>query len=507
MIKTFCYLYAKRNIRLYAILLTLILSPVSLYSQVIDKDSVWIHMPNGVIKAYSRKHLEKLHANEENQFLTFSFPSGEYTIYEGENELTEDTLEVSNEGDTRQYQCRADAIVSIPENDWCSAMNNNGTLIVKILPNMTTEQRTIDIKVNSTRYLLIIHVIQAFRIDSLSDIIPEEVLELFDSSIIPFNPGNTPPNIEGTYFMDPMILTYSSQEKDNWIFGKQNEGQILFLSEYIRFSEQNTTNSIICEKLTSDGCAYSVSNECKITGSGDLFTIFHKSTTTDDKYKAKAISTDIISGRWTPSGIEDISSAFVMVEKDDPNNNYVSVGTCRKFVDADNISFNATWPRSSALTPPYKDKKVKSDSQSVNAMAIVLRGVEDNLILELNNAPELKVKDDKTFDVILGDIILQNITAEQLNYIQYLHDESIATNITDPKSEEAFKIHIKIENENICFPNLSKDTNMALYYSDGTICQIDTQRKGSQVLFNISHLSPGTYILQINKQSIKFVKR
>ena len=140
-------------------------------------------------------------------------------------------------------------------------------------------------------------------------------------------------------------------------------------------------------------------------------------------------------------------------------------------------------------------------------MAIVLRGVEDNLILELNNAPELKVKDDKTFDVILGDIILQNITAEQLNYIQYLHDESIATNITDPKSEEAFKIHIKIENENICFPNLSKDTNMALYYSDGTICQIDTQRKGSQVLFNISHLSPGTYILQINKQSIKFVKR
>lgn len=474
-------------------------------AQVIDKDSIWIHMYDGEVKAYSRQNIEKIHANGVNQYVTFSFPATDYTIYEGENEMLEETLEISNEGETRQLNCKADAKVSMPEIDWCTAVNDNGTLIITVSPNTTTEQRTVDIEVSRKNYLLIVHVIQAFRVDELSDIIPEDVLKLFDSSVIPFNPGNNPPNIEGTYFIDPMLLTYSSLEKDNWFFEKQKEGKIIFMSDYIRLTNQNANNILICEMMSFDGQVYSISTDCKVTGSGDRFTLFYKSTLTDALYGAKAMTTDIFSGRWTPSGIEDLSYAFVMIEKDDPNSNFIAVGNCRKFVDGDNIAFNATWPSSPTYAP--RNKKAKTKDASVNAMSIVFRGEGENMLLELNGIPELIVKKDKTFDVALRDIVLQNITAEQIDYIQYLHDDSVAPNAIDSKWVEKLQIRISIDDDIIRLSDISETTKLSLQRVDGTVCKVDITRNGDQAQVNISHLVQGMYILQVNNQIIKFQKR
>lgn len=172
----------------------------------------------------------------------------------------------------------------------------------------------------------------------LDDVVPEEIQDKI-SKHIPIYNGVNPPNIEGTYFIDPFVAVFC---EDN---GFEPGTQVVPI--YIRFTNQNSEfNTLDFERKST------ISNmEGKgafICGSGSRFTAFFNTEGySSDIFNKTAL---VISGTKTPSGIEDLYYAFIMVEKgEDPDNILMQEGYFRVFKDEDGLSVPTSWP--SVLAP------------------------------------------------------------------------------------------------------------------------------------------------------------
>lgn len=166
--------------------------------------------------------------------------------------------------------------------------------------------------------------------------VPPEILDEMKPYITIYS-GNTPPNIENTYFIDPMVTVYCQDEDE----GGFKKGDIVS-SKYIKFANQNNTAKTIGYAGRS-GDQISVGKGAFISGSGNNFTVYLDTEGTSSGIYTKTAL--VISGTKTSTGIQGIRYAFVMVEKgDDPDSELMDEGVFRVFEDSDGMALLSTWP-------------------------------------------------------------------------------------------------------------------------------------------------------------------
>jgi hypothetical protein len=180
---------------------------------------------------------------------------------------------------------------------------------------------------------------------TIAQVIPEDIRKEIEP-YIPLYEGKNPPNINGTYLIEPVELVYDSGDSYKPGFDK-------FFPFYIKFSNQNPNNNTIdCQqKEFYKGKRYGESEGkgVYISGEGNNFTVYFDSTGESffDEYSVVTKKADIISGKKTDDGIKDIRHVLIMLEKgSDPKNKVMKVGKFRVFKDGDEMAKNATWPSS-----------------------------------------------------------------------------------------------------------------------------------------------------------------
>ena len=176
---------------------------------------------------------------------------------------------------------------------------------------------------------------------------------------MPINTGTTPPDIEGTYLMNPDALVYTSD-------GQFSVGYV-FADLTMQFSGQNSITNIITYKNKTGGSLES-SDEVSVSGSGDNFTAYFNTVGEyDDKVTTFKTAT-IISGTISNSGIENLTEAFVMLEKNDPNKILMAVNEYRIFKDGNGLASNTTWPslKSAIINSKGKLNRVSANRNQVN---------------------------------------------------------------------------------------------------------------------------------------------
>lgn len=163
---------------------------------------------------------------------------------------------------------------------------------------------------------------------SIEDFFNPELVEALEDLGIDINTGNTPPNIEGTFFASPLILKVSTVPTD--IIGTQ------FYDIAFTFSNQNN------QELTIDFLGVSVietdvGNGSFISGEGNKFSIFLKTESTIGNYPAESAIT--ISGTFTTDGINELHMAYLMLDnKGNIEEVYIDNNQGRLLYDSDSIS-------------------------------------------------------------------------------------------------------------------------------------------------------------------------
>lgn len=166
--------------------------------------------------------------------------------------------------------------------------------------------------------------------------VPPQVLDSMKPYITIYS-GNTPPDIENTYFIDPMSTVYCQD-------GVYAKGDIV-TSTYIKFTNQDNTAKTIEYADQEVGISASTGKGAFISGSGNNFTVYLDTEGTSLGIYTKTAL--VISGTKTSTGIQGIRYAFVMVDKgDDPTNKLMDKGVFRVFEDSDGTALLATWPSS-----------------------------------------------------------------------------------------------------------------------------------------------------------------
>ena len=148
--------------------------------------------------------------------------------------------------------------------------------------------------------------------------------------------GVNPPNVEGTFRLDPYVYIYSS----DGVF----EAGHKILPYVIKFSNQDMTNNTLDyngKHIGND--TYQNGEGVFISGSGNNFTVFFNTVGESNGIATKHAV--IMSGTITAEGIKNLRRAFVMLEKGpDPDEMLMDVGTFRIFRDEDELCEPMEWP-------------------------------------------------------------------------------------------------------------------------------------------------------------------
>ena len=166
--------------------------------------------------------------------------------------------------------------------------------------------------------------------------IPKQYLEQM-STYMPIYSGNTPPTIDGTFTSHPVELVFAS---DNY---KSTNG---FGDQIMNFSDQNKIKNTVYYQYKQGG-GQSEKTEMVVLGQDDRFTIFAvmNGSNGDATYRMA----EIVSGTMTADGIKDFFNGILMLEKNDPNNKIMKVGTYRIFKDGDGLAIPSTWSSRSMM--------------------------------------------------------------------------------------------------------------------------------------------------------------
>ena len=146
------------------------------------------------------------------------------------------------------------------------------------------------------------------------------------------NIGNSPPNLSGSYSINPFVLENSNIAGDSDNIG---EGT----GEYIAtFTNQNNSMLSIDFSGGSDtGVQTDVGKGSFITGSSGAFTVYAKTTTQIGS--TPAVTAVVISGIITANGIEDVQFFGAMLDdKGDPQDTYIANNSGRLFIDGDGLA-------------------------------------------------------------------------------------------------------------------------------------------------------------------------
>jgi len=166
--------------------------------------------------------------------------------------------------------------------------------------------------------------------------IPQQYLEQM-SAYMPIYAGNQPPTLDGAYVRDPTTLVYASD-------GYNPSGS--FAKRTMNFTDQNKVKNTVNYQYKQAG-AESAKTEMVVLGKGDNFTIFAiiSSSAGNASYKMA----EIMSGTMTAEGIKDFYNGMLMLEKNDPDGEFMKVGTYRIFKDSDGLASSDAWSSRSMM--------------------------------------------------------------------------------------------------------------------------------------------------------------
>lgn len=171
---------------------------------------------------------------------------------------------------------------------------------------------------------------------TIEEVVPPEILDQMDPYMNIYR-GTNPPNVEGTYFVDPFVTVYC-QDQGN---GGYSPGDLVN-SEYVGFFNQDNKRLTLDFKAESvSGNSYERGDGSFIAGEDGNFTVYFNTIGETSGISTKTAL--VISGTKTSTGIKNLEYAFVMVEKGaDPNHYLMAEGVFRVFKDKDGLSANVS---------------------------------------------------------------------------------------------------------------------------------------------------------------------
>ncbi|MDR1120866.1 MAG: hypothetical protein LBM08_08105, partial [Dysgonamonadaceae bacterium] len=194
--------------------------------------------------------------------------------------------------------------------------------------------------------------------EDIEDLVPEDIIITMQDLGVPINGGNTPPIIEGTYKIQPLILKGTNIVND---FAIGHE----FAPSYITFSQQNNGN-LTLKADEKQGSSVSTGTGAFIVGEGNRFSVFINFTTTNTNINTISKVIEVYSGTILPSGIVGCVSALFMVDDGgDPYNQLIENGSGRVFWDADGFS--------EKVAPEQSAQKVFTKPGGVNLVTSSMR--------------------------------------------------------------------------------------------------------------------------------------
>lgn len=198
----------------------------------------------------------------------------------------------------------------------------------------------------------------------MNELLSSETLKELEQHMPIYN-EYTPPVIEGTFYLHPTYMKYSSIPGDeNYLDGNFNFYDCLFT--FSRKSSEDNSIKVTLEEIDEDGevSTTSSSNEkAYIYGSGNNFSIYNEMIEKNSSGNITSKSLCVISGTKTTKGITNLNFSVLMLEKDDPDDDYIDVNDYRLFCDGDGLATDTITTRSTINRATNKliwDKNRKS---------------------------------------------------------------------------------------------------------------------------------------------------
>ena len=186
----------------------------------------------------------------------------------------------------------------------------------------------------------------------IDEIIPAEFVDKLKELDVPFHEGKNPPIINGCYLISPCVLAKTNIQRDFAIGHRFSDHTIRL------YDQDNKTLRIKIEEWQANSKSNSI--ETSVTaGTGNKFTVYGKVKTV--KMNNPAIYTVlgiVYSGEFSNGSIKNSHYAFVMLEKNDPNNEYIAVGKARVVIDKDGVSPTTAIPTTKGLTRTSVEKSL-----------------------------------------------------------------------------------------------------------------------------------------------------
>ena len=166
-----------------------------------------------------------------------------------------------------------------------------------------------------------------------------EIIEVIENQGFVIHEGTNPPNIEGSYQINPRVLEATNVPNDYSI-------GTTFFRINLMFSSQNNTSltvNSVGEELNQDGNVHNTQTvenfleNSYITGSGNSFTVFFKVTEVNENDNMAKILY-AFSGNITEDGISNIQNALFMLDNFGQDGSYISNNTGRIFRDSDELA-------------------------------------------------------------------------------------------------------------------------------------------------------------------------
>lgn len=162
----------------------------------------------------------------------------------------------------------------------------------------------------------------------INNTIPPEFVETVKGLGMDVYSGDTPPDISGSFVMNPNLLLRSNITNDV-------PSNTQFVNYGISFSNQNLSDFTISFVGTASGEREEGSGAI-ITGSGDNFTVYGKSTTT---VGANSVVLGVMySGTLEAGKIKNLKRAIVAIDDSNSGTSLLKNGNARVFHDGDKSS-------------------------------------------------------------------------------------------------------------------------------------------------------------------------
>jgi hypothetical protein len=202
---------------------------------------------------------------------------------------------------------------------------------------------------------------------SINEIVPPETLDKLQELGIEINGGNTPPDIEGTYLANPLVLVKnmaSTQIAEQW-------------DMYVTFSNQNNTSLTVNADYTmkSQGAWWTTQTMSAsgpgsfIVGEGNKFTVFVDGRRSSSASRVTGNTVEIFSGEISSEGIKNYHWAVIMVDDNgDPDNVWIDNGDC--YMKKDSDGFSERVPASEAPRKATVNYEPQPARKNGNALAM-----------------------------------------------------------------------------------------------------------------------------------------